>query len=585
MNFMARNDNDEYRANGSYQDETSGSQFPKSSYRRPSSQNITRGKGQGSYSAGSGSKNYVKRYDRVDERPFDPKRRSSTHRGFGNASRDSFAPGTETNARRARDGKARFARSDEPGSYSLDRHQTPRNYSERKKQYGDKPSYERERGKSQDGRYMPDIKNESYKRSDDVDRNDRSGFRKPYSQRAPQQSSKSNARWDKSQGRYSVGRDGREGREGREGRSDSRIRTSSYGRQSSSYERSRDAISSHTPSWGSVARNGARQITMFRPEKGYPDQQWSARGKSVSYRRKDSDFTNKAHTNGATGNAYNKDFSGEESFINSRRDPAEVKHIRKNDVSGYNNLYSGPAKHGQIRTSPKKNTSEERRNASVSGPRSYKRSAPVASKQFSSELKDAIPTRRLARAESILANATRAYERDRLSETLSLLISLGKEALAVPEVAELMGLTLYRQGQWSRALKILSNLAEVTGSFDQHPVLMDINRALGRHRRVEELFEELRQAGVSSDLMAEARIVMAGDLADRGDLKSAIKQMLPAASRPVRNPQMRHLRQWFVLGDLYERSGDVPLARDLYKRVLDADPSMADIADRLAALT
>jgi|GEM_PF-1957479 len=578
---MPRDDNDEYRAKSSYQEETSSPQFRKRPDRRPSSPAITGREKQSSYSAGAGSKSYVKRYDRVDQRPFDPKRRNSNYKGFGNpdranTDRDRFASNPETGYGRNQERKPRVARFGESGSYSRDRRQDSGVYVERKKQYGDKPSYERDRDKSQRSRYMSDTRTDNYQKDGDTGRNTGSGFRKPYAQRTSQQGGKTNTRWDQSRSRHLNDRDDK---------SEYRGKTSSYGKQSSSYKRPRDPISTHIPSWGSVARHGAREIMMAQPEKVYKDYQRPSGGKSVSYQRKDSNFANKTYGNSEVRNSYKKDFSAEEPFTNSRRDPAEVKHIRKNSASGYNNFYPGSAKHAQIGKSPRRDTSEDKRKTSVSGPRPYTKSSSASSKRFSSELKDMIPDRRLARAESILANATRAYERDRFSEALSLLNSLGKDALSVPEVAELMGLTLYRQGQWSRALKILVNLAEVTGSFDQHPVLMDINRALGRHRQVAGLFEELRQAGVSSDLMAEARIVMAGDLADRGDLKSAIKQMLPTASRPVRNPQMRHLRQWFVLADLYERSGDVPLARDLYKRVLDADPSMADIADRLALLT
>jgi predicted TPR repeat methyltransferase len=56
------------------------------------------------------------------------------------------------------------------------------------------------------------------------------------------------------------------------------------------------------------------------------------------------------------------------------------------------------------------------------------------------------------------------------------------------------------------------------------------------------------------------------------------------AGRLVRNPAERHLRQWYVLGDLMERSGDLPKARELFLRIQTVDPDAYDVADRLESL-
>jgi predicted TPR repeat methyltransferase len=52
----------------------------------------------------------------------------------------------------------------------------------------------------------------------------------------------------------------------------------------------------------------------------------------------------------------------------------------------------------------------------------------------------------------------------------------------------------------------------------------------------------------------------------------------------VRNPAERHLRQWYVLGDLMERSGDLPKARELFLRIAAVDPDAYDVAGRLESL-
>ena len=73
---------------------------------------------------------------------------------------------------------------------------------------------------------------------------------------------------------------------------------------------------------------------------------------------------------------------------------------------------------------------------------------------------------------------------------------------------------------------------------------------------------------------------MAGSLADRGMIKEAIDLLLPAVSRVVRKPLDRHLRQWYTIADLYERSGDLPRTA-YFMKVVAADPEMSNVVERL----
>ena len=148
---------------------------------------------------------------------------------------------------------------------------------------------------------------------------------------------------------------------------------------------------------------------------------------------------------------------------------------------------------------------------------------------------------------------------------------------------ELYGLVLYRTGQWSAAAKQLEAFRTMTGSFDQYPVLADCYRALGRYDQALAIWEELREASPSGDLVAEGRIVAAGTRADQGDLEGAIG-LLERSLRKVKAPKERHLRQWYALADLYERAGDVPRARDLFNRVASFDGDAFDVRARLRAL-
>jgi tetratricopeptide (TPR) repeat protein len=182
-----------------------------------------------------------------------------------------------------------------------------------------------------------------------------------------------------------------------------------------------------------------------------------------------------------------------------------------------------------------------------------------------------------------LAGASHAYDRERYQEAKRMLRPLAEEVPDAAAVRELLGLTLYRMGQWVPAAKELELYRQLSGSVDQHPVLADCYRALHRYRPAAELWEELRLASPSAEAVAEGRIVAAGCLADQGDLKGAIA-LLERASRRLRNPEDHHLRQWYVLGDLYERAGDLPRARDLFGRVVSADPAAYDARRRLAGL-
>ena len=124
---------------------------------------------------------------------------------------------------------------------------------------------------------------------------------------------------------------------------------------------------------------------------------------------------------------------------------------------------------------------------------------------------------------------------------------------------ELHGLTLYRLGKWTEAAKELEAFRELTGSTEQHPVLADCYRALRRYDEVEELWRELREVSPSAELVAEGRIVLRRRPGRPGRARRrAIGEIEPAVPPHQGARQPHHLRLLYVLGDLYERAGDVP---------------------------
>jgi tetratricopeptide (TPR) repeat protein len=182
-----------------------------------------------------------------------------------------------------------------------------------------------------------------------------------------------------------------------------------------------------------------------------------------------------------------------------------------------------------------------------------------------------------------LEAARGAFERERYIDARRMLIPLAEEAPGAASVRELLGLVYYRLDQWKRATVELEAYRAITGAVDQHPVLMDSYRALRRYRPVDELWDELKAASPAPRIMTEGRIVKAGTLADQGQLAEAIRLLEGAEGNP-KKVRDHHLRQWYVLADLYDRSGDVPRARRLFSRIEQTTPGFADVRERLGAL-
>jgi tetratricopeptide (TPR) repeat protein len=199
------------------------------------------------------------------------------------------------------------------------------------------------------------------------------------------------------------------------------------------------------------------------------------------------------------------------------------------------------------------------------------------------EIQKGVGARRSGRVEAALLEASKAYERERYGDALKIVRPLLDEAPDVASVRELVGLCLYRQEKWAEAIRQLQRFAELTGSVEQNPVLADCHRALRHYDTVTELWDELSASSPSAELVTEGRIVMAGALGDQGKLDEAIRLLERAPSRTKR-PRSHHIRLWYALADLYERAGELPRARELFTRVLEADPSMGDIAERVANL-
>jgi tetratricopeptide (TPR) repeat protein len=179
-----------------------------------------------------------------------------------------------------------------------------------------------------------------------------------------------------------------------------------------------------------------------------------------------------------------------------------------------------------------------------------------------------------------LAMASEALDRERYDEARRISASIVKEAPAVAAVQEVLGLASYRLGRYKQAAKALEAANELHSDPAMLPALADCYRAIRRWSAVERVWREIRETSPSQEIIAEGRIVAAGARADQDDLRGAIEVMEPA-TKPPKRVREHHLRQWYVLGDLYDRSGDPIKARRWFGAVASHDPDFADVTDRL----
>ncbi len=187
------------------------------------------------------------------------------------------------------------------------------------------------------------------------------------------------------------------------------------------------------------------------------------------------------------------------------------------------------------------------------------------------------------RAQATLDRATEAFNEGRERDAARDLRPLRDTYPDAAGVRELLGLADYRLGHFAAAAKELETFVELTGSVEQHPVLMDCLRAQRRYRDVDALWHELSEASPSGELVIEGRIVAAGALADQGRISDAIA-LLERKAADSKRPQPHHLRLWYALADLFERAGDLPRARELFLRVQRSEPDFVDVAERLSTL-
>jgi tetratricopeptide (TPR) repeat protein len=184
-----------------------------------------------------------------------------------------------------------------------------------------------------------------------------------------------------------------------------------------------------------------------------------------------------------------------------------------------------------------------------------------------------------------LTRAAEAYDRKRYEEALRLGRIVADAVPGVAPVRELTGLAAYRAERWNMAKIHLRAHFTITGDAEHLPLVMDCDRANFRFRAVAKTFDELEASEPTAEVLAEGRIVMAASLADQRLYAEAIELLTKAgATKHLRNPSYRHVRLWYALGDVYDRAGDLTSARELFARVVIAEPDAYDAKARLGEL-
>ena len=163
-------------------------------------------------------------------------------------------------------------------------------------------------------------------------------------------------------------------------------------------------------------------------------------------------------------------------------------------------------------------------------------------------------------------------------------IRLGEQAkhlaLRSASAREFLGLAYYRAGKWSEAARELAAFRRISGTTEQNPVLADAYRALGKPDKALEYANEIEPRASEPPVYYEGAIVAAGALADVGRMDEAIARLEALDLRP-KIVEAHHLRAWYALADLLERTGRFTQAREWFEAVDAADPEMTDAGERL----
>jgi tetratricopeptide (TPR) repeat protein len=159
-----------------------------------------------------------------------------------------------------------------------------------------------------------------------------------------------------------------------------------------------------------------------------------------------------------------------------------------------------------------------------------------------------------------------------------------RRAGRVPAAREALGLVAYRLGDWARALGEFRTVRRLSGSNHLIPLMVDCERALGRHDKALELAQSPEVEGLAIDDKVELAIVVSGIRRDLGQLDAAVAGLSDIVKR-INPNRPSAARIYYAYADAQLAAGHREVARDWFSRAVDADHELTtDAAERLDEL-
>jgi len=211
-------------------------------------------------------------------------------------------------------------------------------------------------------------------------------------------------------------------------------------------------------------------------------------------------------------------------------------------------------------------------------------SAEVLPRDVLAELRETVRPHALDEAAQVLAAAVVALSEEDEETAVRAARAAKRVAPRSGATREVLGIALYQAGDFRAARTELAAAQRLTGGVELSAMLADIERALGRPERALELFEAVDRATMQPDTAAELLIVAASAYGDLGQPAAGVALLRRHARWPTELAD-HHLRLAYAEGALAEQAGDVAGARKAFGRLVEADPSFYDAADRLERLS
>ena len=159
-----------------------------------------------------------------------------------------------------------------------------------------------------------------------------------------------------------------------------------------------------------------------------------------------------------------------------------------------------------------------------------------------------------------------------------------RRAGRVPAAREALGLVAYRMGDWARALSEFRTVRRLSGSHHLLPLMVDCERALGRHAKALELAQSEEAANLAIDDRVELAIVVSGIRRDLGQVEAAAAGLADLVRRISPN-RPSAARLYYAYADAKLAADEPGEAREWFARAADADHELTtDAAERLDEL-